>query len=318
MSGPPLHAIEDLALKLHEIMSTPDPVFASDTPLTTLIAALAERDCNEAYICEQGKPVGRLPATALLRAVTRVLQGGDNTATAETVMIPKPQTATPNLDLQDALALLLASGLECLAVVDSYGLLVGQVSHTHLLTQLLKDSQKNAGQDGSGQATHWLSLEDSLTGLPNRRAMEMDLRHAEAVAKRRNEPFTLALIGVDHLQSLSETLGRPAADAALRHVANVLKEKIRASDKMFRCSGSEFLFLMPCTAADGALIAVERLREAVANAGLANTQSPLGIVTVSIGVASKVGGSWQVVLQQSENALAHAKEQGQNAVSSAR
>ena len=302
------------ALKLHEIMSPPEAVFSPSDSVAVVIAGMAEARSQQAIICANGKPLGTITAAQIIcRFADVMLDERAAQEPASTVMASDPLAANWELSLLEAGALLQTDGPGLLNVVDSYGLLVGTVSRADLLTALLQ-LRAQAGEASEPPSSHWLSLEDSLTGLPNRRAMEMDLRQAEAMARRRREPLTLALIGLDFLGSYGERHGRPAADAALRHVAEVLKRKIRASDKLFRLSGDEFLFLMPGTPAEGAQIAVDRLRLAVDTSGFANDQSPLGHMTVSIGVASGMENPWQTLLKQAQSNLRQAKDRGHNSV----
>ncbi len=79
---------------------------------------------------------------------------------------------------------------------------------------------------------------DSLTGLGNRRAFDGDL--ATALADRRASGLLLAMVDVDGLKTVNDTLGHPAGDRLLQAVATALRSHVRAEDRVYRLGGDEF------------------------------------------------------------------------------
>lgn len=163
-----------------------------------------------------------------------------------------------------------------------------------------------------------LALRDGLTGLLNRRAMRDRARAGLAQARRRQSPFALAMIDVDHFKAINDTYGHAAGDQVLGHMARVLSGAVRASDDVGRWGGEEFLVLLPAADAGEAAVAAERLREQIAATECHADARPIA-VTVSIGVAILEGPrlgttGLDVLIRVADAALYHAKAQGRNRV----
>ncbi len=89
-----------------------------------------------------------------------------------------------------------------------------------------------------------LAHADELTGVLNRRGFLRELDRAASFSKRYAIPVALALIDLDGLKPINDSLGHPAGDAVLRHVARVLAAHVRASDVVARLGGDEFALLL--------------------------------------------------------------------------
>ena len=104
---------------------------------------------------------------------------------------------------------------------------------------------------------------DALTGLPNRRTFEAELRRRAAVWRRRGMGFTLALADLDHFKSVNDTLGHTEGDAVLRRAGEAIRSALRRSDRVYRIGGEEFALLIETTDAAGVQELLDRAREAV-------------------------------------------------------
>jgi diguanylate cyclase (GGDEF)-like protein len=124
---------------------------------------------------------------------------------------------------------------------------------------------------------------DSLTGLPNKRAVGDTLKRMVAQASRSLSPVTLILIDLDHFKDINDRLGHPVGDQALASVGAVLLSVLRDSDFAGRNGGEEFAVLLPGTDVEGAAQTAEKIRQAIAEIGL---PSPDMAVTASLGLAS--------------------------------
>ena len=114
---------------------------------------------------------------------------------------------------------------------------------------------------------------DELTGLPNRRAWDEELRREIARAARRFYPLCLVLLDIDHFKEFNDTRGHQAGDALLKEAATSWRMLLRVTDFIARYGGDEFLVLLPDCPRDEALAVVERLRgimpgDQTASAGL--------------------------------------------------
>lgn len=124
-----------------------------------------------------------------------------------------------------------------------------------------------------------LSLTDPLTGLPNRRHLEIVLEK-EFAAARRGRPLTVVLFDLDHFKHYNDAVGHPAGDEALKTFARVLAQETRAMNLAARYGGDEFICVLADADQQGGLTHTARVVEAI-------TCHPiLGDIGVSAGIAS--------------------------------
>ncbi|MFR0693591.1 diguanylate cyclase [Enterobacterales bacterium AE_CKDN230030158-1A_HGKHYDSX7] len=161
-----------------------------------------------------------------------------------------------------------------------------------------------------------MSLTDALTGIANRRRFDQVLAQEWGHARRSGESLALAVVDVDWFKSYNDRYGHPAGDACLREIAQALATTVhRSTDLVARYGGEEFVFLAPMTDLAGVRGMAHRLLQAVEALGLPHELSPLGRVSVSIGVAASVPGqeaTAEVLLARADAALYEAKKQGRN------
>lgn len=159
-----------------------------------------------------------------------------------------------------------------------------------------------------------LAMTDSLTHVPNRRAL---MEHAEhALARRSDSPLALLMIDVDNFKLINDTHGHPAGDEVLRKVAGRLAGRLRGHDFLGRYGGEEFCVVAPDTDTGGALTLAESLRETIASTPFATEQGELS-VTVSIGISHSppdIRRKLKEVLTEADAALYTAKHTGRNRV----
>jgi diguanylate cyclase (GGDEF)-like protein len=135
-----------------------------------------------------------------------------------------------------------------------------------------------------------LAGRDDLTGLPNRRMFRE--RYARVVARshRFREPVSLLLVDVDGLKAINDRWGHMAGNAALRHVARIVRDRKRTEDLAARWGGDEFVMLLPGADAPAA----ERVaRDVLRTARRSGLKTPPIPVTVTIGIASGIAASPQ-------------------------
>ncbi len=142
-----------------------------------------------------------------------------------------------------------------------------------------------------------LSLQDGLTGLGNRRALDARLASACEEAARYGHPLSLLLLDVDHFKRFNDVHGHLAGDDVLKGVADFLQQAVRASDFVARYGGEEFVVVLPQTQSADALALAQRICQEMEAAAL----SPLRAVTTSIGVAT-----WTAVMDCPDDLLAAA------------
>lgn len=180
------------------------------------------------------------------------------------------------------------------------------------MTQVLAKARSER-DDAVQHAAKWRSLadHDPLTGLPNRRALELALARQYALAQRHDTPIAVLYIDVDHFKRFNDSHGHAAGDEALAHIGSILRSRLRTSDHYGRWGGEEFLAIAPGEGAGDALSLAERLRHAVAtNPGPSHTT-----LTISIGVATSPPCSTPTELvDTADQRLYEAKRLGRNRV----
>jgi len=168
----------------------------------------------------------------------------------------------------------------------------------------------------SNRKLHAMASTDGLTNLANRRHFDIVLAREWARSKRMREPLALAMIDVDYFKPYNDHYGHQQGDDCLRQVAAVLAAAMqRGTDLAARYGGEEFAFIAPDTGIDGALAVAERLRAGVEALALTHEKSPLGRVTISLGVATIVPDEEHdsdLLLRSADQALYRAKTQGRN------
>ena len=152
---------------------------------------------------------------------------------------------------------------------------------------------------------------DELTGMYNRHFLNIRIEEEMASSDRYSEPLSMFILDLDHFKHVNDTWGHPVGDAVLKNTAGITRNIIRTSDVLGRLGGEEFIVLMPQTNLNGALIAAEKIREALDK----NRHSIVGKVTASFGVAErKKNESFNSWYKRADEALYQAKEGGRNRV----
>lgn len=171
----------------------------------------------------------------------------------------------------------------------------------------------------ANRALETLSLQDSLTGIGNRRKFDTVLLLEHERARRSAEPLTVLLIDVDHFKRFNDLYGHPEGDACLVRIAHAIEGAcLRPADTATRYGGEEFAVLLPATDAHGAATAAERIRTAIMDLEIPHAADPAGRVTISIGAVVASPGEQGIdpvgFVKQADLALYQAKTEGRNRV----
>lgn len=189
---------------------------------------------------------------------------------------------------------------------------VGAFVITQLLLSRWHEREENVRQ---------LSLTDELTRLPNRRAVLKQGENELKRALRKNAPFSLAILDIDHFKKVNDTWGHEAGDEVLIELGQVLSTSLRGADMIGRFGGEEFVVLLPDTDTQAAVHAVERFRQTIESHAFTITPQQTINITVSFGVClvNQVKESTNLIdmLRQADKALYLAKSSGRNRVESA-
>jgi diguanylate cyclase (GGDEF)-like protein len=160
---------------------------------------------------------------------------------------------------------------------------------------------------------------DGLTGLLRREAVLEQLEHELQRAQRYDRPLTVGLADLDHFKDVNDRHGHLAGDAALKWVARVLAQGLRATDFIGRYGGEEFLLILPETDLDGAVSVAEKVRGLVEQERMALEGGDEISLTLSIGLTSLSDFEQRPVaivelIAQADRSLYRAKEAGRNQV----
>ena len=163
-----------------------------------------------------------------------------------------------------------------------------------------------------------LATRDSLTGLPNRRALYDRARAELNRAEREKRSVGVIMLDIDHFKLINDRFGHAAGDEALRRVAEVLQKSKRDYDYTGRWGGDEFLTILPGTSMLQAGLVAERIRASidmvrleVGGADTVELRSSLGVACASP-ATSPIG--IDDLLSQADGALYRAKADGRNRV----
>ncbi|HKX41043.1 MAG TPA: diguanylate cyclase, partial [Burkholderiaceae bacterium] len=200
-----------------------------------------------------------------------------------------------------------------LIAVLGYGArnIVAQVRHIEREDSLQRDRSEL-------QTIAWT---DALTGVANRRYIDRALERAAQArrhGRRETGSYAVLMVDIDHFKGLNDRYGHVAGDSCLRIVARTMLHALaRPGDVLARYGGEEFIVLLHDADVHGARIVAERMRSAVQALAIEHRASPLGVVTVSIGVASAAidaGTPPAQLVDAADKALYAAKCAGRNRV----
>ncbi len=184
-----------------------------------------------------------------------------------------------------------------------------------ILVQILIDQGDDSAEEGEKARI------DGLTQIANRRRFDEYLSQEWGRHVRIQQPLSLLICDVDHFKLYNDRCGHQAGDECLKSVAKAINQCFRTGDLVARYGGEEFAMVLPHTNCAGAVRVAERVRSAVAAAGLPHAASPVcGQVTLSIGVACRTpqprdaAGS-RTLIEEADRNLYLGKHRGRNRVS---
>jgi len=157
---------------------------------------------------------------------------------------------------------------------------------------------------------------DPLTGLNTRLKLNEDIAELWPMLEDGSQSASVMICDIDYFKQYNDSCGHLAGDEVLRRVGRALDEASGLDDQVYRLGGEEFLVLLRgCTGAE-ALVRAEAHRRSVERMALSHPKSPIGKVTVSVGVAAIGPGTatmhgW---LSAADEAMYRAKSAGRNRV----
>ena len=161
-----------------------------------------------------------------------------------------------------------------------------------------------------------LSITDGLTGVWNRRYLQMQFRQVLATSMRFGRSFSVLMLDLDHFKAVNDTYGHQRGDAILIEFAHRVSAILREVDTFARYGGEEFICLLSETDVTGAVTTAEKIHEVIRSEAFASVAEDPIRITVSIGVASypEHGSSYQDLVEAADRALYQAKQEGRDRV----
>ncbi|MDF2643432.1 MAG: diguanylate cyclase [Pseudomonas sp.] len=162
-------------------------------------------------------------------------------------------------------------------------------------------------------------MEDGLTGLANRRHLDIVLPLEISRARRLNVPLGVLMIDIDHFKRYNDLYGHLEGDGCIRAVAQVIKHAVgRSGDVAARYGGEEFTVVLPGTDELGTFRVAQAIAEGVRALGVRHDGNEPGVVTVSIGAHTQLPKALELapesLIKAADEALYLAKQNGRDRI----
>jgi diguanylate cyclase (GGDEF)-like protein len=157
--------------------------------------------------------------------------------------------------------------------------------------------------------------EDALTGLFNRRRLEIDAARPERRGRRGR--LAVLMVDIDRFKEFNDGAGHRAGDQALRSVADAVRRAVRSSDDVYRYGGEEILVVATVDSAVTARQLAARVHDAIGGLGIPRPGQGRGTLSASIGLAvtdDVADWTFHDVLDAADQALYRAKDLGRDRV----
>lgn len=156
------------------------------------------------------------------------------------------------------------------------------------------------------------AISDPLTGLSNRRFMEVELEKLIFSCVRYKHELSVIIFDIDFFKRINDTYGHPVGDVVLQRIGSILKQETRGGDLAIRYGGEEFMLVLPHTSLAGAEAKAEAIRQQVADTRFPELNNE--IITVSLGITQLIESDLSIsqLIYRADSALYDAKNSGRN------
>lgn len=153
---------------------------------------------------------------------------------------------------------------------------------------------------------------DSLTGLLKHSLIKQEVEKELARCRRDGQPASVAMLDLDHFKKVNDNYGHRAGDAVIRALANMLRNRLRDTDRIGRYGGEEFLVVMPGCGSQEAARVLSAITDTFAELVFTAADQTFQ-VTVSGGIASiNEFATGDDAIEAADSALYRRKRAGRN------
>jgi diguanylate cyclase (GGDEF)-like protein len=243
---------------------------------------------------------------SIFAALTSLAMTGVHQVYSASIQIPLNASSGTSVHIDNnLLGVTIALGLVCLFLV---GFII-----TIFYDKFGYDTFKfNTLKIGNSQDVVRLALVDTLTQLPNRRALMQHLEAATRRCDRNGTSLAVAFVDVDNFKQINDALGHQIGDQVLQKIARRLVTAVRGCDEVARIGGDEFIAIIEEVGSyEDCISVVERMVSSVQESCTINNSEVH--LSVSIGVAMYPKDcSIQQLIGAADTAMYLAKKDGKN------
>lgn len=208
----------------------------------------------------------------------------------------------------------IAHGME----IGAYDYILRPIEKSELIARVRTQIRRKRFQErlrSSYEISLSLALTDSLTGLYNRRYLEVHLQKLIESNANSKKALGILMMDIDHFKIVNDTHGHAVGDEVLKVFAERLKNNTRSFDLIVRLGGEEFVVILPDVSPERAYMVSERLRRSIGENPISCAVEGGSItVTTSIGGAIINNGEHAIetVLERADKCLYEAKHTGRD------
>ncbi|MCK5373737.1 MAG: PleD family two-component system response regulator [Alphaproteobacteria bacterium] len=207
-----------------------------------------------------------------------------------------------------------AHGME----MGAYDYILRPIEKSELLARIRTQIRRKRFQErlrSSYEISLSMALTDTLTGLYNRRYLEVHLDKLIENNVHSNKVLAVLMMDIDHFKSVNDTYGHSVGDEVLKVFSERLKNSVRSFDLIARYGGEEFVVILPDVSPERAYMIAERLRRSIGDTPITCSVEQGSIkITTSIGGAIIKDGSHDIeeILGRADKCLYEAKHGGRD------
>jgi len=196
-------------------------------------------------------------------------------------------------------------------LIDAHKVLLTNLEDAKKYFQMIETDSRHLSSELA--RVRQLSITDELTGLPNRRAFMRRLDDEMGRAQRYNFNLALAMVDLDYFKQVNDKYGHPVGDEVLKYYANKLFTIFRQHDLVCRYGGEEFSVLFPNTSEQGALAAIDKVREKAKQSFIEDGHVQIKLPSFSAGLTMfTLNDTSSTMINRADEALYIAKTNGRD------